>query len=127
MLTRLLLNFSLNCTDPESVCDGNVIAYTLTSTTDIYFCDIFDEVETTELCGSVTVADRSICGGTVLHEMTRALSGTADVTYGCDADKDLSDSERIGNADNFNGSFYHVFFFLPPVTEKLNLRDFFAF
>ncbi|KIY66958.1 zincin [Cylindrobasidium torrendii FP15055 ss-10] len=94
---------TLSCEDSQNACDGNVIAYTLISTTDIYFCDIFfDEVETTELCGDVTVADRKIRGGTTLHEMTHATSETDDVTYGCDADQALSASEQISNADNFN-------------------------
>ena len=36
--------------------------------------------------------------------MTHALSDTEDVGYGCAADQELSDSEKISNADNFNVS-----------------------
>jgi len=93
----------LNCSDEYDACDGGVIAYTLIATTNIYFCDIFyDEVETTELCSGTSVADRNIRGGTTLHELTHATSNTEDVGYGCDADQELSDSEKISNADNFN-------------------------
>ncbi|KAK7037401.1 hypothetical protein VNI00_011151 [Paramarasmius palmivorus] len=93
----------LSCVDEQNVCDGNVIAYTLISTTDIYYCDIFfDEVATDSLCSGTTVNARNIRGGTTLHEMTHATSGTDDVTYGCPADQELSDSQKLSNADNFN-------------------------
>ncbi|TRM67381.1 Deuterolysin metalloprotease family-domain-containing protein [Schizophyllum amplum] len=94
---------TLNCNDEANACSDGVIAYTIISTTNIYFCDIFfDEVETTELCSGTTVAERNIRGGTTLHELTHALSDTEDVGYGCQADQQLSDSEMISNADNFN-------------------------
>ncbi|KAK7469978.1 hypothetical protein VKT23_001414 [Stygiomarasmius scandens] len=94
---------TLSCTDDFNVCDGNVIAYTVTSTTDIYFCDIFfDEVPTTRLCSGTSVASRNIRGGTVLHEVTHATSDTDDVTYGCANDIALSDSQARINADNYN-------------------------
>ncbi|TRM67412.1 Deuterolysin metalloprotease family-domain-containing protein [Schizophyllum amplum] len=94
---------TLNCSDPYDVCDGNVIAYTVIATTDIYFCDIFyDEVETSSLCTGTTVASRSIRGGTTLHELTHAVADTDDITYGCSADQALSDSQSVLNADNYN-------------------------
>ncbi|KAF6748969.1 Metalloprotease [Ephemerocybe angulata] len=94
---------TLSCTDALNACSGGVIAYTATSTTNVYFCDIFfDEVATTELCSGTTVAARNIRGGTTLHELTHALSGTDDVTYGCSADQALTDDKKIINADNFN-------------------------
>ncbi|KIY71347.1 zincin [Cylindrobasidium torrendii FP15055 ss-10] len=94
---------TLSCVDEYDVCDGNVIAYTLIATTDIYFCDIFfDEVDTPSLCTGTTVASRNIRGGTTLHELTHAVADTDDVTYGCAADQALSASQQISNADNFN-------------------------
>ena len=69
------------------------------------YCDIFyDEVETEQLCSGTTVDERNIRGGTVLHELTHALKGTEDVGYGCQENQQLSDSEKISNADNFNVS-----------------------
>ncbi|KAK7037416.1 hypothetical protein VNI00_011166 [Paramarasmius palmivorus] len=94
---------TLSCTDEFNVCDGNVIAYTLIATTDIYYCDIFfDEQPSTALCSGTTVNSRNIRGGTTLHEMTHATSDTDDITYGCPQDQSLSDSQQINNADNFN-------------------------
>ncbi|KAL1746268.1 Deuterolysin metalloprotease family-domain-containing protein [Schizophyllum fasciatum] len=94
---------TLNCSDPYGVCDGNVIAYTVIATTDIYFCDIFyDEEPSENLCTGTTVAARNIRGGTTLHELTHAVADTDDVTYGCSADQALSDSQSLINADNYN-------------------------
>ncbi|KAF7304153.1 Neutral protease 2 [Mycena indigotica] len=93
----------LSCVDTHDACDGNVIAYTLIATTDIYFCDIFfKEVAHSNLCKGTTVASRSVRGGTTLHEFTHALSKTVDVSYGCENDQALSDAQKIRNADNFN-------------------------
>lgn len=67
------------------------------------FCDIFyEEVETKELCGSVTVNDRKIRGGTTLHELTHAVAGTEDVGYGCEDNMKLSPDQALSNADNYN-------------------------
>lgn len=45
------------------------------------FCSPFySEVTTTSLCSGTTVASRNIRGGTVLHELTHATSGTTDGT-----------------------------------------------
>ncbi|KAL1666506.1 hypothetical protein EV122DRAFT_293410 [Schizophyllum commune] len=94
---------TLNCSDEANACEQGVIAYTIISTTNVYFCDIFyDEVETEQLCSGTTVDERNIRGGTVLHELTHALKGTEDVGYGCQENQQLSDSEKISNADNFN-------------------------
>ncbi|KIY68667.1 zincin [Cylindrobasidium torrendii FP15055 ss-10] len=94
---------TLSCSDPYSVCDGNVIAYTLTSTTNIYFCSIFyNEVATSRLCSGTSVASRNIRGGTTLHELTHAVASTDDVTYGCANDQALSASNKLRNADNYN-------------------------
>ncbi|KAL1746239.1 hypothetical protein HDZ31DRAFT_81364 [Schizophyllum fasciatum] len=94
---------TLNCSDEANACDQGVIAYTVIATTNVYFCDIFyDEVQTDKLCSGTTVSKRNIRGGTVLHELTHALKNTEDVGYGCEANQQLSDSEKISNADNFN-------------------------
>ncbi|RXW23119.1 hypothetical protein EST38_g2728 [Candolleomyces aberdarensis] len=94
---------TLNCNDPYGACSGGVIAYTVIATTNIYYCNIFfNEVPSTSLCSGTTVASRNVRGGTTLHEITHAVSGTDDVTYGCAADQALSDSRKIINADNYN-------------------------
>ena len=96
---------TLSCTDPLSACGGGVIAYTVTATTNIYYCSIFyNEVAAPTLCSGNTVNARNIRGGTTLHELTHALSGTDDVGYGCPANQALSDSNKIRNADNYNVS-----------------------
>jgi deuterolysin len=93
----------LSCTDPYRACGGGVIAYTVTDTTNIYYCSIFfNEVAHSRLCSGTTVASRNVRGGTTLHEITHAISNTDDVTYGCAADQALSDSRKIINADNYN-------------------------
>ncbi|EJD50714.1 hypothetical protein AURDEDRAFT_159862 [Auricularia subglabra TFB-10046 SS5] len=94
---------TLSCTDPYGVCNGNVIAYTVTSTTNIYYCSIFyNEVASSRLCSGTTVASRNVRGGTTLHELTHAVSGTTDVGYGCAFDQSLSASQAYRNADNYN-------------------------
>ncbi|KAI0771675.1 Metalloprotease [Trametes elegans] len=97
---------TLNCNDPYGYCTNGVIAYTLTSTTNVYFCSIFfQEVASSRLCSGTTVAARNIRGGTVLHELTHATSGTDDVGYGCAYDQSLGRSsprEAAINADNYN-------------------------
>lgn len=74
------------------------------------FCDIFfdEKDDPSALCSGTTVTDRDIAGGTTLHEMTHATSGTEDVGYGCDADQSLGSSDpssAANNADNYNVSF----------------------
>jgi deuterolysin len=94
---------TLSCTDTYGACSSGVIAYTLIATTNIYVCSIFfNEVTTSRLCSGTTVASRNIRGGTILHEMTHATSGTDDVTYGCSADQALSTANKLKNADNYN-------------------------
>ncbi|KAJ7604306.1 Metalloprotease [Mycena polygramma] len=94
---------TLSCVDSFGACSSGVIAYTVTSTTNIYFCSIFfNEVPSTSLCSGTSVASRNVRGGTTLHEMTHAVAGTDDITYGCSADQALSDANAIQNADNFN-------------------------
>ncbi|KAF9058180.1 Metalloprotease [Panaeolus papilionaceus] len=94
---------TLSCTDTYGACSNGVIAYTLISSTNIYFCSIFfNEVATSSLCSGTTVASRNVRGGTTLHELTHAVGGTDDVTYGCSADQALSDANKLANADNFN-------------------------
>ncbi|KIY72455.1 zincin [Cylindrobasidium torrendii FP15055 ss-10] len=94
---------TLSCTDPYGVCDGNVIAYTLIATTNIYYCSIFyNEVTTSRLCSGTSVASRNIRGGTTLHELTHAVADTDDITYGCANDQALSSSNKAINADNYN-------------------------
>ncbi|KAK0452535.1 Metalloprotease [Armillaria borealis] len=94
---------TLSCTDTYGACTSGVIAYTVISTTNIYYCSLFfNEVASTNLCTGTTVAARNIRGGTTLHELTHAVADTDDVTYGCSADQALSDANAKINADNYN-------------------------
>ncbi|KAJ7882117.1 Metalloprotease [Mycena leptocephala] len=94
---------TLSCVDSFGACSSGVIAYTVISTTNIYFCSIFfNEVASTNLCSGTSVASRSVRGGTTLHELTHAVGNTDDVIYGCASDQALSDANAIRNADNFN-------------------------
>lgn len=94
---------TLSCVDTYGGCSSGVIAYTVISTTNIYFCSIFfNEATTASLCSGTTVASRNARGGTVLHELTHAVGGTDDITYGCSADQALSNSQKVANADNYN-------------------------
>ncbi|KAF8885804.1 Deuterolysin metalloprotease family-domain-containing protein [Infundibulicybe gibba] len=94
---------TLSCVDSLGACSSGVIAYTVISTTNIYFCSIFfNEVATANLCSGTTVASRNARGGTTLHELTHAVGGTDDIQYGCAADQALSDANSVANADNFN-------------------------
>ncbi|KAL7281891.1 hypothetical protein ACG7TL_003357 [Trametes sanguinea] len=96
----------LGCRDPLNVCDGRVIAYTVKKTTNIFFCDLYyDEVPIARLCQDTSVASRHVRGGTVLHELTHATSGTVDHGYGCSYDQALARSHparAADNADNYN-------------------------
>lgn len=94
---------TLSCTDAYGACTSGVIAYTVISTTNIYYCSLFfNEVASSNLCTGTTVAARNIRGGTTLHELTHAVADTDDVTYGCSADQALSDANAKINADNYN-------------------------
>ncbi|KAK7042057.1 Deuterolysin metalloprotease family-domain-containing protein [Favolaschia claudopus] len=94
---------TLSCVDTFNFCSSGILAYTVTDTTNIYYCSIFfNQVATSELCHRTSVASRNVRGGTTLHELTHATSGTADFAYGCPDDQALSDSKKIQNADNFN-------------------------
>ncbi|KAI0820698.1 Metalloprotease [Trametes gibbosa] len=97
---------TLNCNDPYGACTSGVIAYTLISSTNVYFCSLFfQEVTSSRLCSGTTVAARNVRGGTVLHELTHALSDTDDVGYGCSFDQNLgrtSPGQAAINADNYN-------------------------
>ncbi|KAJ6530983.1 hypothetical protein DFH09DRAFT_1326672 [Mycena vulgaris] len=84
---------TLSCVDSFGVCDGNVITYTVISTTNIYFCSIFfNEGASTSLCSGTSVASRNIQGGTTLHELTHAVGNTDDIVYGCASDQALSNA-----------------------------------
>ena len=77
------------------------------------FCDIFfNEVASTNLCRGTSVASRNVRGGTTLHELTHATSGTSDVGYGCSYDMSLgssSPSSAVRNADNYNVRLVAIF------------------
>ena len=74
------------------------------------YCSIFyNEVTTSRLCTDTSVASRNVRGGTTLHELTHALSGTDDVGYGCAFDMNLGQTnpgQAVRNADNYNVRVY---------------------
>ena len=51
-------------------------------------------------------------------QITHAVSGTDDVTYGCSADQSLSQSNKLINADNYNVSM-HVSLFSSSLTSMI--------
>ena len=70
------------------------------------YCSIFyNQVATSRLCTDTSVASRNVRGGTTLHELTHALSGTVDVAYGCAPSMNLGQTNpglALRNADNYN-------------------------
>ncbi|PBK85222.1 zincin, partial [Armillaria gallica] len=94
---------TLSCTDTFCACSSGVIAYTVISTTNIYFRSIFfSEVPSTNLCRGTSVASRNVRAGTTLHELTHATSSTDDAIYSCPNDQALSDANQCINTDNYN-------------------------
>ncbi|PPQ66176.1 hypothetical protein CVT24_000153 [Panaeolus cyanescens] len=115
---------TLSCTDTYGACSSGVIAYTLIASTNIYYCSIFfNEVSTSSLCSGTTVASRNVRGGTTLHELTHAVGGTDDVTYGCSADQGLSDSNKLRNADNFNSALVSLVLAAAAIATPLRRAD----
>ncbi|KAF5352307.1 hypothetical protein D9758_011964 [Tetrapyrgos nigripes] len=94
---------TLGCADTLGACTSGVIAYTIVSNTNMVVCSIFfNEVADSNLCRGTSVASRNARGGTILHELTHATSGTSDIIYGCSSDQGLSASNAARNADNYN-------------------------
>ncbi|GLB39269.1 putative secreted metalloproteinase that allows assimilation of proteinaceous substrates [Lyophyllum shimeji] len=102
----------ISCTDPQGLCgpSSGVIAYTLLVTSggnivgsDIYTCDIFfTSVGTTpSICQNGFDSTTSSRGGVILHELSHATSGTADLGYGCSVAAGLSVADKRNNADNY--------------------------
>jgi len=102
----------ISCTDPANLCGGSggVIAYTLLVTSggkivgsNIYTCDIFfTSVGTTpSICTNGFDSTTSSRGGVLLHELSHATSGTADLGYGCSVAASLSPADKRNNADNY--------------------------
>ncbi|KAG6917772.1 hypothetical protein DXG01_001177 [Tephrocybe rancida] len=102
------------CIDREiaGICGGSggVIAYTLVGTSngqivssDIYTCDIFFTVvqPTSSVCTGGFDSTTSSRGGVILHELSHATSGTADIAYGCSVTAGLSAADKRNNADNY--------------------------
>ncbi|KAJ7497787.1 hypothetical protein FB451DRAFT_1121542 [Mycena latifolia] len=104
---------SIHCTgDPANICGGTggVIAYTLIVTSggaiigsDIYTCDYFftSVGSTPGICTGGYDVTQSSRGGVILHELSHATAGTADIAYGCTACASLSVANKKNNADNY--------------------------
>ncbi|KAF7315832.1 Neutral protease 2 [Mycena indigotica] len=105
---------SINCNnDPAGLCGGNggVIAYTIVVTSggqivgsNIYTCDIlYTDVQSnpSSICTNGFDSTTSSTGGVILHELSHATSGSADIIYGCSNTAQLSPADKKNNADNF--------------------------
>ncbi|KAJ6629512.1 hypothetical protein B0H10DRAFT_2208895 [Mycena sp. CBHHK59/15] len=104
---------TIHCSgDPAGLCGASsgVIAYTLLVTSggaivgsDIYTCDyFFTSVGTTPgICTGGYDVPQSSRGGVILHELSHATAGTADIAYGCTACASLSVANKKNNADNY--------------------------
>ena len=90
-----------NCDDQYDNCSGNVLAYTVPSTSYITYCPIFFS----ELPGLTKSCHAQDQATTVLHEETHANSvyspGTDDLGYGYSAATGLTTSQALNNADSF--------------------------
>ncbi|KAJ7071948.1 hypothetical protein C8F01DRAFT_1101947 [Mycena amicta] len=98
--------------DVANLCGPNtgIIAYTLVVTSggkivgsNIYTCDIFftSVGSTPSVCTNGYDSTTSSRGGVILHELSHATAGTADITYGCSAAAGLSVANKKNNADNY--------------------------
>ncbi|KAF9522665.1 hypothetical protein CPB83DRAFT_800412 [Crepidotus variabilis] len=104
---------TIHCTgDTAGACAPNsgVIAYTLVVTSngaivgsDIYTCDYFftSTGTTPSICTNGYDATQSSRGGVILHELSHATAGTADISYGCSNTAKLSAADKRNNADNY--------------------------
>uniref|UniRef100_A0A8H7XZZ9 deuterolysin n=1 Tax=Psilocybe cubensis TaxID=181762 RepID=A0A8H7XZZ9_PSICU len=96
-------NRTLSCVDTYDACTtSGLVAYTVIATTDIYLCPIFfDQVPSNDLCtGQTNVTARNAIN--TAFKLTHAVGNTVDIAYGCDADQELTDQDKVLNADNFN-------------------------
>ncbi|KAF7315833.1 Neutral protease 2 [Mycena indigotica] len=104
---------TINCNnDPAALCGGNggVIAYTIVVTSggkivgsNIYTCEIFYTLvqPTPSVCTNGFDSTTSSRGGVILHELSHATSGSADIIYGCSNTAQLSAANKKNNADNY--------------------------
>ncbi|KAL0580030.1 hypothetical protein V5O48_001964 [Marasmius crinis-equi] len=98
---------SIDHADATSFCNGNpgVIAYTVVggSETPIYVCELFFQAGTTPSICDTHSYDSTMAstGGIILHELSHAVFGADDVTYGCSACAALSPADKKRNADNY--------------------------
>ncbi|KAI3606072.1 neutral protease 2 [Moniliophthora roreri] len=107
----LTSNRDITCSSDDAgatnYCNSNpgVIAYTViysTGQTPIYTCDLFTQAGTTpSVCQNGYDSTMSSTGGIILHELSHAVFGADDVTYGCSACAGLSVSDKKRNADNY--------------------------
>lgn len=89
------------CSDIYGACSSNVLAYTLPSTNEIAYCNLFFSY-LPALSGTCHAQDQAT---TVLHEETHAPAvynpGTEDNGYGYSAATSLSSSAAVLNADSY--------------------------
>ncbi|KIY62242.1 hypothetical protein CYLTODRAFT_383861 [Cylindrobasidium torrendii FP15055 ss-10] len=101
--------------DSASACKNNpYIAYTVIypdGRTPIYTCDILAKCGTpSSVCSTksydLTTSSR---GGVILHELAHAVTGAADIAYGCPATEKLSAADKKKNADNYRCMGLNIF------------------
>ncbi|KAF9261786.1 hypothetical protein L218DRAFT_869230, partial [Marasmius fiardii PR-910] len=98
---------AVDYTDARNACNNNPgwIAYTVINGADnpIYVCELFFQAGSTpSICDTHTYdSTMSSNGGIILHELSHAVDGTDDVTYGCSACAALSPADKKRNADNY--------------------------
>ncbi|KAL0065965.1 hypothetical protein AAF712_007093 [Marasmius tenuissimus] len=104
---------SIDHADATSYCNKNqgVIAYTVVggAQTPIYVCELFFQAPSEPNICSTKSYDSTMSGrgGIILHELSHAVFGADDVTYGCSACAALSSGDKKRNAGQF-GSLYLI-------------------
>ncbi|TFK97218.1 hypothetical protein BDV98DRAFT_658678 [Pterulicium gracile] len=94
--------------DPAGIC-GGAAAYVMLSasgtnvfSSEMYMCDSwFNFQPTGNICSQPVESINSSLGGVMLHEMSHATSATNDQAYGCSTVNNLSASQQLGCADNY--------------------------
>lgn len=97
----------LYCSDPHAGCGQGVVAYTVVSNANIYYCPLFfTDVPLSYLCdGRTTVDAGNIAAGSMLHMLATSVVNTDEHAYGCPADRTLaasSPSLAMNNTDTYN-------------------------
>jgi len=123
--SELLQKHRVDCSGPSVVCSAGVIAYRSILVPAIHYCPLFFSptmVRLGSLCSGATPPERRSIGRFTLHEVrpmsfvqtartwprifqiAHIATGAKDIARGCAASRELSDADKIKNADNFRVS-----------------------